>query len=179
MRIIGGKYGGRNIHSPKGLPVRPTTDRTKEALFNVLSHRLDWPQTRVLDLFAGTGNISLECWSRGAASVTSVDKHPRCVAAIKKHKEELGIEGGKVIRMDVRKYVKQLEGPFDLIFMDPPYALPNQESLVISILEGGGLSQDGLLIVEHTPQLKFDNLPLFESVRVYGSSALSFFSQPE
>jgi len=177
MRIIGGKFGGRTIHSPKGLPVRPTTDRTKEALFNVLGHRLYWEETRVLDLFAGTGNISLECWSRGAQHVTSVDKHPRCVAAIRKHLESLGVAEAEVIRMDVKRYVKQAGGIYDWIFMDPPYAMPDQESLVMTILENDLLAENGLLTVEHTPQLKLAHLPYFESVRVYGSSALSFFSK--
>lgn len=177
MRIIAGKYKGRVIRSPKGLPVRPTTDRTKEALFNRLSHELDWEGLRVLDLFAGTGNLTLEFWSRGAAQVVSVDKHPRCVAAIKQHLRDLGIEGGKVVRMEAHRFIAQEEGSYNLIFMDPPYAMPGQPELVQAILSGTLLTEEGLLIVEHAPQFKFEHLPGFVEQRTYGSSCLSTFER--
>jgi 16S rRNA (guanine966-N2)-methyltransferase len=175
MRIISGKYGGRVIHSPKGLPVRPTTDRTKEALFNLLSHRLDWEGLRVLDLFAGTGNISLECWSRGAREVVSVDQNGRCVGAIKGHLRDLGIEGGKVIRMEARRFLRQSDQPFDLVFMDPPYAMSGQEEIITQILDQPVLAEAGILIVEHAAQVSFDHLRGFTERRDYGSSQLSFF----
>ena len=89
MRIISGKYGGRSWHPPKGLPVRPTTDRTREALFNLLQHRIMLQGAEVLDLFSGTGGISLECLSRGATRVVAVDRHRGCVMALKKVLKEL------------------------------------------------------------------------------------------
>jgi 16S rRNA (guanine(966)-N(2))-methyltransferase RsmD len=177
MRIIGGTYGGRVIHSPKGLPVRPTTDRTKEALFNLLNHRLTWAGLRVLDLFAGTGNLTLEFWSRGVAEVVSVDQNGRCVAAIKGHLRELGISGGRVIRMEVGRYLRQNNQAFDLVFMDPPYAMAGQPALIQTILTGSTLASDGLLVVEHAPQMACDQLPGFEHQRIYGSSLLSFFQR--
>lgn len=177
MRIIGGTYGGRVIQSPKGLPVRPTTDRTKEALFNLLRHRLDWAGLRVLDLFAGTGNLTLEFWSRGVAEVVSVDQNRRCVAAIKGHLRTLGIEGGQVLCMEVGRFLRHNDRAFDLVFMDPPYAMPGQEELIRHILSGPALAPAGLLIVEHAAQVSFDHLPGFEQRRSYGTSLLSFFER--
>lgn len=175
MRIIGGKYGGRVIHSPKGLPVRPTTDRTKESLFNILQHRFDWEETRVLDLFAGTGNISLECISRGAKDVLSVDRERKCIHAIKKIKSELGMTTGRTLQSDVKKYVRQAEEQFDFIFMDPPYAMTGQEELLEMILNKGLLAEDGLLVVEHMSQKDFSQIKGFDELRKYGTSSLSFF----
>ena len=179
MRIIAGKYRGRVLHPPKGLPVRPTTDRTKESLFNILNNWYDWEDLRILELFAGTGNISLEFWSRGVAEVISVDQHPRCVKAIEVAKKDLGISGGNVIRMDAFSYVRQYKGaPFDIVFMDPPYAMPRQRELVEMILHGPFLHDKSTLIVEHTSQVKLSDLPGFDMEKTYGSSRLSFFDQP-
>ena len=175
MRIISGKYKGRQLNVPKGLPVRPTTDRTKEALFNILNNELYWEDTDVLDLFSGTGNISLEAWSRGARSVTSVDQNGKCVATIKKLAGELKINDAKVIQMNVWQYVRNCTDQFDLIFMDPPYAMPQQEDLVKLIFERGLLKPKGLLVVEHTTQLTMQSLSNFDFEKVYGSSTLSFF----
>lgn len=175
MRIIGGTHGGRVLHVPKGLPVRPTTDRTKEALFNILSHQIYWEETRVLDLFCGTGNISLECLSRGAKDVLSVDKHPRCIKAVTSMKKNLGIHTGKTLCVDVWKFLRQHEGTYDFIFLDPPYALPGQEGLIQLIFEQNLLAEDGLLVLEHSSTLSFSSLEGFDSLRKYGSSHLSFF----
>ena len=175
MRIIGGKYGGRNLQVAKGLPVRPTTDRTKEALFNILEHRVDWAETRVLDLFCGTGNISLECVSRGAASVLSVDRHRKCILSIKNNMKTLGREEPQLICADVKKFLKSCDQNFDLIFMDPPYAMPGQEALIETIFEKNILAPDGMLILEHSSTLNFSSLNKFVELRKYGSSHLSFF----
>jgi 16S rRNA (guanine966-N2)-methyltransferase len=179
MRIISGKYRGRQLQIPKGLPVRPTTDRTKEALFNVLNNQIYWEDTDVLDLFSGTGNISYESWSRGAKSVTSVDQNGKCVATIKRLMKDLGIAKPKVIKMNVWQYVKTCNDQYDFIFMDPPYAMPRQEELVSLIFERNLLKPEGLLVVEHTTQLAMRSLPCFQYDKIYGSSTLSFFSNPE
>ncbi|MEO0471564.1 MAG: 16S rRNA (guanine(966)-N(2))-methyltransferase RsmD [Bacteroidota bacterium] len=179
MRIIAGKYRGRVIHTPKGLPVRPTTDRTKESLFNILSHRLDWEDCKVLDLFSGTGNISLECWSRGAKSVVSVDQNARCVAAIRAAMSALRITGAEVIKMNAFSYVRQQQGEvFDLVFMDPPYAMARQPELVEAILNNDLLANDGLLVVEHSSQNQLAQVAGFEMTKIYGSSSISFFGKP-
>ncbi|MDX2250577.1 MAG: 16S rRNA (guanine(966)-N(2))-methyltransferase RsmD [Bacteroidia bacterium] len=175
MRIIGGKFGGRNIQVPKGLPVRPTTDRTKEALFNILNNELDWSETQVLDLFAGTGNISLECLSRGAAFVTSVDQNAKCIAAIQASFAQLSITNARATRANVWQYVKQPPVSYGLIFMDPPYDMPRQNELIQQLYNGGWLADEGIMIVEHTSHTLFSSLPGFDFSRVYGSSTLSFF----
>lgn len=176
MRIISGKYRGRTIHTPKGLPVRPTTDRTKEALFNILRNRYDLEGLEVLDLFSGTGNMSLEFWSRKVAQVISVDQHHKCVSSLRNTMENWGIAEGKAIRMDARKFLKQTPLSFDIIFMDPPYQLPRQEELIQLVFERNLLNPDGLLVLEHAPQLQFTSHPHLEQVKTYGSSCLSFFS---
>ena len=159
----------------KGLPVRPTTDRTKEALFNILNSRVDWDSCHVLDLFAGTGNISMECWSRGVASVISVDRDRRCVASMKKSFGQLEIRKAHIVQMDVWRFVKQCSQTFDLIFMDPPYQMPEFEELVRLILEKPLLEEEGLLVVEHSQQLRLSHITGFDFDRSYGSSQLSFF----
>lgn len=176
MRVIGGTYKGRILHSPKGLPVRPTTDRTKEALFNILNNYLVWEESSVLDLFSGTGNISIECWSRGARKVVSVDRHPRCIKAIQQSMRTLGIENPTIIKRDIKAFLKQSPEPYELVFMDPPYAMPGQESLVEKILNQGWLHPEGWLVAEHATHRDYDNLPGHQFSRVYGSSTLSFFA---
>ncbi|WNJ20929.1 16S rRNA (guanine(966)-N(2))-methyltransferase RsmD [Pontibacter sp. G13] len=174
MRIISGKFKGKVIHAPKGLPVRPTTDRTKEALFNILSNRYEWEGMRVLDLFAGTGNMTYEFWSRGVESVLSVDQHIGCVKTIQRGLKELGVPG-KVVKADVRKFIRQHSGSYDLIFMDPPYAMPGQDQIIQQIMEGKLLAAQGDLWVEHASQNSFDHLPGFVELRKYGSSSVSLF----
>ncbi|MEL6135609.1 MAG: 16S rRNA (guanine(966)-N(2))-methyltransferase RsmD, partial [Bacteroidota bacterium] len=176
---IGGKFGGRVIQVPKGLPARPTTDRTKEALFNILAHQVDWESAHVLDLFAGTGNISLECWSRGAQKVVSVEKDHRSVQAIKKNLQLLKVGQAQVIKMDVRKYLAQAKGSFDFIFMDPPYDMPGQTLLIKQIFDGELVAPEGILVVEHRKSVSFEDVSYFEQVRKYGDSSLSFFYLPE
>ncbi len=178
MRIIGGKFGGRVIQVPKGLPLRPTTDKTKEALFNILQHRIDWEETRVLDLFAGTGNISLECLSRGAEEIWAVDQERKCIEAIKKAMQSLGDTGIRLTRSEVGKFLNSCTETFDLIFMDPPYAMSGQEDMIRLILNKPLLSKDGMLILEHLSQRDFSSMKGFERVKKYGSSSLSFFSLP-
>lgn len=175
MRIIAGKYRGRNIQTPKGLPVRPTTDRTKEALFNILNNEIDWQETHVLDLFAGTGNITYECLSRGAASVTSVDQHHRCIGTIRSTLKLLGEDGSGVVKANVWSFVKQHNRRYQLIFMDPPYHMPRQEELIALIFSNGLLAEGGLMVIEHASQYRFDSLDGFDFTRNYGGSSLSFF----
>lgn len=178
MRIISGKLGGRVLNVPKGLPVRPTTDRTKEALFNILSNRFDFEGLRVLDLFCGTGNISLECFSRGAANIVAIDKDKRCVQAVKHFFKEFGVGEGRVLQADIfkeaAKFNTLLNQSFDLVFLDPPYAHPNQHELVSTLFAQGLLSEHGLLVIEHSTLLSFGELSQFQEVRKYGSSAISF-----
>ena len=120
MRIIGGRLNRRIIHPPSGLPVRPTTDKAKEALFNVLNHLICFEKIRVLDLFAGTGNISFEFASRGATEVVAVDNNTRCIRFIRQVKENLQLENISCYRADAFRFLPNAPGAFDLVFADPP-----------------------------------------------------------
>lgn len=174
MRIVGGKYRGRHFKAPSQLPVRPTTDLAKEALFNILNNWYDFHDLRVLDLFAGTGNISYEFLSRGVQELTAVDRHPGCIRFIKATLGQLQADAS-VVKSDVQKYLNTVEGSFDLIFMDPPYGMPGLSALVQTVFERELLSDHGTLVLEHPPQENYEALPHFSEQRRYGSSVFSFF----
>jgi 16S rRNA (guanine(966)-N(2))-methyltransferase RsmD len=175
MRIISGKYRGKVIRPPKGLPVRPTTDQAKEALFNILQSRLGFQGLKVLDLFAGTGNMSFEFLSRGVTGIKAVDADARCVQFIQRTFQELAAQDAKALKMPVERFLGQASEAFDLVFMDPPYAMPGQDQLVRMILEKGWLAEDGLLILEHSSTTDCQTFPYFVETRKYGSSSFSFF----
>lgn len=176
MRIIAGKFKGRTIRTPKGLPVRPTTDRTRESLFNILQHEYDWEDLNVLDLFCGTGSVSLEFASRGVAAVTSVDRHAACIQAVRDMAATLGISNLQTVKMEVQRFLDQCAAQYDLIFLDPPYDMPGIETLVDTVFARKLLAHGGTLVLEHRSQLRFDTLDFFQSSRSYGSSTLSFFT---
>jgi 16S rRNA (guanine(966)-N(2))-methyltransferase RsmD len=179
MRIISGKYKGRQLQAPTNLPVRPTTDRAKEALFSYLQHRFDFDEMHVLDLFAGTGNISYEFASRGCTSIVAVDQHVGCCRFIKTTAEQLGISGILIQRADVFSWLQRNTMKFDLIFADPPYQLDQLKSLPSLILSQNMLQEDGLFILEHPIQHHFDNMPGFLEARNYGQSVFSIFTSTE
>lgn len=176
MRIISGKYKGRRIVAPKKLPVRPTTDLSKESLFNILNHQFNFSELNVLDLFAGTGNISYEFASRGSSSITSVDGDIGCVAFIKKTAQEFDMDI-TAIKSDVFKFLERSKAKFDVIFADPPYDMEQEqfENIVKLIFENELLEDDGMVIIEHSPHTKMDHLEHFSSNRKYGSSIFSFY----
>ena len=147
MRIISGKYKGRRISPPKGLPVRPTTDMSKEALFNVINNHFSFESLKILDLFAGTGNISYEFASRGSAPITSVDGDFGCVKFIKQVAAEYDFNIAAT-KSDVFKFLERNNASFDIIFADPPYALDQKifEKIVLLIFEKNTLNDDGLNI---------------------------------
>ncbi len=177
MRIVSGTHKGKKITAPKKLPVRPTTDFAKEALFNILNNRVDLDELRVLDLFAGTGNISFEFASRGAKDIVSVDDHFGCVKFIQKIAGELKMPI-KTLKTDVFKYLRVAQVPYDIIFADPPYnfELEQLQEIVQKVFSNGLLSENGLLIIEHTKHHDLSSLPHFDEARRYGSSVFSFFS---
>jgi 16S rRNA (guanine(966)-N(2))-methyltransferase RsmD len=178
MRIISGTHKGRKIIAPRNLPVRPTTDMAKEALFNILANRIHFADTRVLDLFAGTGNMSFEFASRGSSEITSVDLHPGCVRFIGAKAEEWGLPI-RAKRMDVFKYLETATGEYGLIFSDPPYDLSRDgfEALHRLIFERELLSQDGLLIIEHGGKTDLSYMDHFTEARKYSNSKFSFFER--
>lgn len=157
--------------------MRPTTDQAKEALFNILSHRVDFSEIAVLDCFAGTGNMSYEFLSRGVTRLTAVDADAKCVQFIQSTFRELGASNAKALKMPVEKYFQGQAEAYDLIFMDPPYAMPGQEALIERILHGGWLKPEGQLILEHASANQFGGLAEFVEMRKYGGSSFSFFEQ--
>jgi len=176
LRIIGGNFKGRLLHPPKGLPVRPTTDFAKTALFNILNNRIDFEETRVLDLFAGTGSISLEFMSRGCPKIVAVDKDFGCIRFIKDTIEKLNITGMQAVKADVFGFIKTSNGGFNLIFCDPPYDLDKLPSIPDAIFSSHLLEKDGLLIVEHSARVDFSQHPHFKECRNYGKVNFSFFA---
>ncbi len=177
MRIIGGKLKGIRFHPPTGLPTRPTTDRSKEALFNILNNQLDFEGIHALDLFSGTGNISIELASRGAATVTSVDTSFKCCSFIKDIAKKHQLNTITVIKEDVLKFVKRNRQSFDFIFADPPFDMAEIPQLPHLIFENKLLNPGGLLIIEHPSKRKINQHPAFLNQREYGYSSFSFFKE--
>lgn len=177
MRIISGIYRGRTITPPKNLRARPTTDFAKENLFNVLNNLIDFEETSVLDLFAGTGSISYEFASRGAKSITSVEINSVHHAFIKKSAAELGARNIFAVKANVFLYLKSCTKRFDLIFSDAPYDLEGSEQVIELVFAGDLLEEDGLLIFEHSKNVKFDDHPNFWQSRSYGSVQFSMFKK--
>jgi len=175
MRIISGSYKGRKLHPPGNLPVRPTTDFAKEALFNVLNNLINYNSTRVLDLFAGTGGISYEFISRGCKSVTSVEKDPRCLSFIHHTGLDLKMLNLFPHKANALSFVRQSMDTWDLIFADPPYDLPQLPDLPELVLGGKILAPGGWFILEHPKKYNFDEFPGFDQHRNYGEVNFSFF----
>lgn len=178
MRIIGGKMKGLRINPPANLPVRPTTDLAKEALFNILNNQYDLENIRVLDLFSGTGNVSLEFASRGAELVVSVDKHFGCVSFLKAAAQKYSLDNIKASKADVFKFLEIETDRFDIIFADPPYDLPSIPKIPEIVFRRNLLNEGGVLIVEHPSMKKIDS-PYFVDQRKYGYSSFSFFEHPQ
>ncbi|WP_413998288.1 RsmD family RNA methyltransferase [Flavobacterium sp. W1B] len=176
MRIISGKYKGRRISPPKGLPVRPTTDMSKEALFNVLNNHFSFEGLKVLDLFSGTGNISYEFASRGSSPITSVDGDFGCVKFIKQVAAEYDFNIAAT-KSDVIKFLEKNKATFDIIFADPPYGFDQAtfEKIVLLIFETNALNEDGMMVIEHSKYTKLDHMPNFSFKKSYGGSIFSFF----
>lgn len=177
MRIIGGKAAGLRLNPPQNLPVRPTTDIAKEALFNILNNRIDFDGLECLDLFAGTGNISFELASRGVNKVNAVDLHGKCVLYITETAKKLDLSQIKARKADVFKFIKSDKESYDLIFADPPYDLGQLPILASMVLENNLLNEGGLLIVEHPSNRKMIDHPNFVETRQYGNSSFSFYSK--
>jgi len=176
MRIIGGSLKGLRLNPPKNLPVRPTTDLAKEALFNILQNKIDFEDISVLDLFSGTGNISLEFASRGAAQVVSVDRSIHCVNYLKDTSRQHGLTNIKIFKEDVLKYLQFENEQYDLIFADPPYDLNKIPEIPKIVFDKNLLLPGGLFIIEHQSMQNLSNHPAFAEQRKYGHSSFSFFN---
>ena len=181
MRIITGKYKGRHFDIPRSFKARPTTDFAKENIFNVLTQYIDFEGAEALDLFSGTGSITLELLSRGCSRVVSIeldrDHHrfiQQCVQKILS-KEPLS----SIIRGDAFRYIKSCKQQFDFIFADPPYALKELPTILSLIFERGLLKDDGIFVFEHGKDNDFSDDPHFVEHRSYGSVNFSIFRTTE
>ena len=177
MRIVSGKYRGRNIHPPKNFRARPTTDFAKVGLFNILANYFDFSSVRVLDLFSGTGSISFEFASRGCSNIELVENDRVHMTFIKKIIREWKIKGISTSETSAFNYLKFPRVPYNIIFCDPPYDMEGIENIPIVILGKGLLVEEGWLILEHSGSLKFDKIEGFREERNYGSVHFSFFEK--
>lgn len=176
MRIIAGTLRGRRLNPPQGLPVRPTTDMARESLFNILNNYVDYEDCTVMDLFAGTGAVSLEFVSRGAKEVTLVEINNQCTEFIKATAMQFGIRNLHVVRADVFDLLKRANRRFDIIFADPPYAIENLASLPDLVFEKQVLTDDGIFVLEHPREYSFEEHPHFWQHRAYGKVNFTFFA---
>ncbi len=180
MRIVGGDFRGRSLATPRTQSIRPTTDRTREALFNVLMHA--YPNAlkgqRVLDLFAGTGALGLEALSRGASSAVFIEDGAEGRGLIRENVEAFGLQGRtKIFRRNATQLgpIGTLQ-PFGLVFADPPYNKQLGEKALESALSGGWLEADALCLVEESAEAEFTPPPGFvsEDQRNYGETVIRF-----
>ena len=176
MRIISGTFKARRIQAPKKLPVRPTTDMAKEALFNILNHRYHFHDISVLDLFSGTGNISYEFASRGTECIVAVDQNFQCTKFIAQTSEGFDMPI-QVIKAEVFGFLEKTKQSQTIIFADPPYDLELDKFLKIVelVFQNELLETDGVLIIEHSKQTDLSSAPQFTEVKGYGGNRFSFF----
>jgi len=185
MRIITGKYKGRHFDIPRSFKARPTTDFAKENIFNVLNGYIDFEGATALDLFSGTGSITLELLSRGCSQVVSVEldrDHHRfiqeCLKKLTTHHSPLTSHHSPTcipIRGDVFRFLKTCKQQYDFIFADPPYALKELPTIPDIIIEKGLLKEDGIFVFEHGKDYDFSQHPHFVEHRNYGSVNFSLF----
>lgn len=184
MRIIGGEGGGRRLRTPRGSNTRPTSDRVREALFNILAARI--PESRFLDLFAGSGAVGLEALSRGAAEAVFVEKRPQAAEVIRRNIEHLKLTGQATLyQADVNAFVNDWSprlGAFDIVFMDPPYESGYAERTLRGISRCGLLTDRGVVVVESArtglPPERVERLVLTKR-RYYGDTVLSLYQMGE
>jgi len=175
MRIVTGKYKGRHFDIPRSFKARPTTDFAKENIFNVLVQYVDFDGATALDLFSGTGSISLELLSRGCSQVVSVEMDRDHHRFIKECLNKLSATACIPVRGDVFRFLKSCRQQYDLVFADPPYALKELAQLPDLVLGRGIVKADGLFVLEHGKDYDFSSHPCFMEHRAYGSVNFSLF----
>lgn len=183
MRVVGGRLKGRNLASPSSRNIRPTADRLRESVFNILVHAYDNPieDARVLDLFAGTGALGIEASSRGAKFTLFVDNGAEARALLRNNVETLGLGGvTKVYRRDATDLgpAHPVE-PFSLVFLDPPYSQGFAEKALASLRDGGWLTPGALLVVEEAKAAQFTTPEGFEELerRAYDDTEFVFLKR--
>lgn len=175
MRIITGKYKGKRFDVPHSFKARPTTDFAKENIFNVLRAYVDFEECRVLDLFAGTGSISLEFLSRGCPEVTSVERDRQHFGFIASCLRSLGDPAARPVCGDALRFIDRASRSYDLIFADPPYALRELPELPDRVMNSALVTEDTLFVLEHGKNYDFSERPDFLEHRAYGSVNFSIF----
>ena len=175
MRIITGQYKGRHFDIPRTFKARPTTDFATENIFNVLQGYIDFEDATALDLFAGTGSISLELVSRGCKQVVSVEADRDHANFIRQCFKKLNEDRDILVRGDVFRFLKSCHQKFDFIFADPPYALEDLAKIPDLVLNGELLNEDGIFVFEHGKNHDFSAHPRFLEHRSYGSVNFSLF----
>lgn len=175
MRIIAGLWKGRTLHVPHNATFRPTTDRVKESVFNILAGRINWQHASVCDLFAGSGSLGIEAFSRGAASVCFVEQYHASLSVLERNISELAAgERLRIVRMNVERFLARIEERFDLILADPPYGYQEIDQLTESLAHI--LADDGIAVVEHDGRktvAETSRLRISEH-RTYGRTAVTF-----
>ncbi len=179
MRIITGTLKGRRLKSPTTDETRPTSDRTKEGMFNVIDARRYFDDLEVLDLFGGSGNLGFEAISRGAANVTFVDSSRASIKIIEENAEHLGVtDQVKVVCSQVDSFLSRFARPFDLVFADPPYDYPEMEQLIEVVLTSGWLAVGGWFLLEHDKRHNFTSHPNCVFSKPYGRTIVTIFILP-
>lgn len=177
MRVITGKYKGRHFEVPRTFKARPTTDFAKENLFNVLRAYIDFEDATALDLFGGTGSISLELLSRGCPRVVTIEKDRRHFAFISQCQRTLDDDAWTPLCGDALKFIDRCRESFDLVFADPPYALPELGELPDRVMSSTLLKPNALFVLEHGKNYDFSSRPDFVEHRAYGSVNFSIFKK--
>ena len=178
MRIIGGRFKRRTLSSPDGKDIRPTTDRTREAMFNLIISRMELAGAQVADLFCGSGSLGLEAFSRGAARIDFVDRDGGALSLARKNALDLDEYAPcRFVRSDAIEWAKQQQlGSFDLILADPPYHADGTEQLADAVLPL--LTPGGLFLLEHDRKRDVEDRPELELRRNYGKSAVALYRIP-
>ncbi|TCD47172.1 16S rRNA (guanine(966)-N(2))-methyltransferase RsmD [Chlorobium sp. N1] len=176
MQIIAGTYRGRKIKTTPIRDVRPCSSRVKKSIFDTLHARMDFEGIDVLDLFAGFGSLGFEALSRGARSVTFVDRLRDSVRSLESTARQLGVaDAARIVCEEVPAFIGRGSGPYDLVFCDPPYAWPDYGPLILGVMEGGLLEEDGWLLIEHDAHHDFSDRPFYSFHRDYGMTRITFF----
>jgi 16S rRNA (guanine(966)-N(2))-methyltransferase RsmD len=180
MRIVGGAFGGRRFNPPTGIPARPTTDVAKEGLFNTLENMIDLEGISTCDLFGGTGSISYELASRGAARMRLIERDPTSINFIIKTAKELDIYNKMdIIRGDVFRFIKGNTEAYDFIFAGPPYALATIDEIPALVTEHRMLNPGGVFVLEHTPRNNYERSAGYVRSKNYGTTIFSFFQNDQ
>ena len=179
MRIIGGKLKGKMICPPNGYKARPTTDFAKEGLFNILNNEYEMEGLQILDLFGGTGSISFEFASRGAAMVYCVEMLPLHANFSEEQARSFGLDNVTVVRHNVFDFLEICHERFDIVFADPPFSIEGLDGIPDKVISKGIVHPGGYLILEHPDEYEFSSHPCIVKEKKYGNVHFSFFEMPD